>query len=119
MQMRAITIILGTPLVFGACGSSPPLAGTQPMSVSHVLYCAVSMMESEGYTVEGESQPRADEPDRGSAVLHSPSGGTRVRVRVFRTDAGQIELRVQLSGRGESRVSEETLRDRIIDRCFR
>jgi hypothetical protein len=112
--MRAAMRLAGVMLFLGACSSNPPAEPLYPRSARSVFYCAVSMIETDGYILDSEHH-RPGDPGFRSAIFRRGEVAS-LYLAVSATTRGQLRLLIRTRPVRDT-STEESWRHRIIANC--
>jgi hypothetical protein len=106
--------LVGLSVLLWACASNPPAEPLRPRSARSVFYCALSMIEADGYSLESEQHQPGD-PDVRSAIFRRGVAGS-LYLAVWVTTRGELTLRIRTRPLRDP-ATEEAWRLRIIESC--
>jgi hypothetical protein len=112
--MRAATRLAGVMLLLWACSTNPPAEPLYPTSARSVFYCALSMIEADGYILDSEHH-RLGDPDVRSAILRRGITAS-LYLSVWENSYGELTLRIRARPLRDT-STEESWRHRIIANC--
>ena len=112
--MRPLAGLAGVILLLWTCASNPPAEPLRPTSAGSVFYCALSMIEADGYSLESEQHQPGD-PDVRSAIFRRGVAGS-LYLALWVTARGELTLRIRTRPLRDP-ATEESWRLRIIESC--